>query len=281
MVRRSGGRLMPPRWSALWLCCALALAPAAAGAAEKTAAEIQACVQKNFPADSMVQTVRMVSVDRVGVERLLEAEMYWQKNPETGLSNVLLSFDNPPELRGAAVLVLEKKPQNDMFMFLPELGKTRRITSTMVQGNMMGTDFSYEDFQRLQGLITGLESKKLDDTSVGERKVWVTESTPHDPSSEYTRIVTRVDQETCVPLELELYTKGGAEPAKRMTTNAKSVQQEKVGWMPREIAMKDLRTETSTTIVIEKLQIGVPIDRKRFSAKELEKLGRFSNAPSR
>jgi hypothetical protein len=272
---------MPVRLPVALLCCALALTPFATGAAEKTAAEIQACVQKNFPNDSMVQTVRMVSTDRMGVERVLEAEMFWQKNPETGLSNVLLTFDNPPELRGASVLVIEKKPQNDMFMFLPELGKTRRITSTMVQGNMMGTDFSYEDFQRLQGLLTSLESKRLGDATAAERNAWVTESTPSDPSSEYTRIVSRVDQETCVPLEVELYTKGSAEPAKRMSTNPKTVSQEKTGYMPREITMRDLRTETSTTIVIEKLSVGVPIDRKRFSAAELDRQGRFSSAPTR
>ena len=45
--------------------------------------------------------------------------------------------------------------------------------------------------------------------------------------------------------------------------------------------MKDLRSETATTIVIEKLKVGVPIERKRFSASELERQGRFSAAPTR
>jgi hypothetical protein len=268
----------------LLLCCALAPAAAAAPPkppAEMTAAEIQSCVERNFPDDSMVQTVRMVSVDRMGVERVLEAEMFWQRNAETGLSNVLMVFDNPPELRGASVLVLEKKPQNDMFMFLPELGKSRRITSQMVQGNMMGTDFSYEDFQRLQGLLTSLDSKRLPDATVAEHAVFVTESVPSDPSSEYSQVRSWVDQETCVPLQVELFTKQSPEPVKRMTMNPKALSQEKSGFFPREIAMKDLRTETSTTIVIEKLKLGVPIERKRFSASELERQGRFSGAPMR
>ena len=127
-------------------------------AAEMSAQEIEACVQDNFPNDSMKQIMKMVMKDRMGVERLLEAEMFWEKEAETGFSKVLLKFDNPPELRGSAVLVLEKKPVNDMVMFLPELGKTRRITSSMVNGNMMGTDFTYEDFSRLQGMIGSLEA---------------------------------------------------------------------------------------------------------------------------
>ena len=268
----------------LLLCCALAPAAGAAPPkppAEMTAAEIQSCVERNFPDDSMVQTIRMVSVDRMGVERVLEAEMFWQKNAETGLSNVLMVFDNPPELRGASVLVIERKPQNDMFMFLPELGKSRRITSQMVQGNMMGTDFSYEDFQRLQGLLTNLDSKRLPDATVAERPADLTESTPSDPSSEYSLVRSWVDHETCVPLQVELFIKGSDDPAKRLTMNPKAFSKEKVGVFPREIAMQDLRTETSTTIVIEKLKLSVPIERKRFSQAELDRQGRFSSAPTR
>jgi outer membrane lipoprotein-sorting protein len=269
---------MPLRWFIPLVVAALAVAASAQtlrDPAAATAQEIQHCVQQNFPDDSMVQTVKMMSVDRLGVERVLEAEMWWQKDQETRLSNVLLTFDNPPELRGASVLVLEKKPQNDMFMFLPELGKTRRITTQMVQGNMMGTDYSYEDFQRLQGMLSSLESKRLPDETIAERKAFVTESTPSDASSEYSRIRSWIDQETCVPLQVEFFAKDGADPIKRMTTNPAAVSKEKTGFIPREVAMKDLRTETATTIKIEKLQVSVPIERKRFSQAELERQGRF------
>lgn len=271
---------MPFRSFSLLVVCALALAASpqtVKDPASMTAQEIQHCVQRNFPDDSMIQTLKMVSLDRLGVERVLEAEMWWQKNQDTRLSNVLMTFDNPPELRGASVLVIEKKPQNDMFMFLPELGKTRRITSQMVQGNMMGTDYSYEDFQRMQGLLSGLESKRLPDETIAERKAFVTESAPADGSSEYSRIRSWIDHETCVPLQVEFFGKDSPEPVKRMTTKPDSVSKEKTGWFPREIAMKDLRTETATTIVIEKLQVSVPIERKRFSQSELERQGRFGS----
>ena len=278
---------MPLRLLAPLLCLALTAAAAAEApatrppAGEMTAQEIAQCVQQNFPDDSMVQTIKMVSVDRLGVERVLEADMFWQKHQDTRLSNVLLIFDNPPELRGASVLVLEKKPQNDMFMFLPELGKVRRITSQMVQGNMMGTDFSYEDFQRMQGMLASLESKRLPDATIFERAAFVTESVPSDPSSEYTMIRSWVDQETCAPLQVEFFSKASADPVKRLTTNPKATKKVKTGWMPYEIAMKDLRSETATTILIEKLEVSVPIERKRFSTSELERQGRFSSDSAR
>src|SRR5262247_2477407 len=43
--------------------------------ADLTASDINTCVQQNFPDDSMIQTVKMLMKDRMGVERLLEADM--------------------------------------------------------------------------------------------------------------------------------------------------------------------------------------------------------------
>jgi hypothetical protein len=251
-------------------------------AAAMSAQEIEACVQQNFPDDSMKQTMKMVMKDRMGVERLLEAEMFWEKDQATRLSKVLLKFDNPPELRGSAVLVIERQPTNDMFMFLPELGKTRRITSSMVSGNMMGTDFSYEDFARLQGMIGNLEAERAPDEQIAGRAAFVTESKPTaGTDSEYERIRSVIDQQTCVPLRVEFFQKGLAEPAKVLSVDPGRVAEVESGWMPREMRMEDLRGGTSTDLVIEKLEVSIPIAKKMFSQTELERQGRFGAAVTR
>jgi hypothetical protein len=279
---------MPARALLLLLLATLAPAPAMADtetrkpAAAMSAQEVEECVQQNFPDDSMTQTMKMLMKDRMGVERLLEAEMFWEKDQATRLSKVLLKFDNPPELRGAAVLVIEKTPTNDMFMFLPELGKTRRITSSMVNGNMMGTDFTYEDFSRLQGMIGNLEAKRGPDEQLSGRAAFVTESTPAaGTDSEYERIRSVIDQETCVPLRVEFFQKGLAEPAKVLSVDPAKLAETKSGWMPRELRMEDLRGGTSTNLVIEKLEVSVPIAKKMFSQTELERQGRFGAAVTR
>lgn len=277
-----------PRRALVLLLGSLALAlPAMAAETKKapselSAAEIGQCVQQNFPDDSMIQTMQMVMKDRMGVERLLEAEMFWEKDQTTRLSKVLLKFDNPPELRGAAVLVIEKTPQNDMFMFLPELGKTRRITSSMVNGNMMGTDFTYEDFARMQGMLGNLETVREADEQIGGRAAFVTVAKPTaGTDSDYERIRSAIDQATCVPLRVEFFQKGIAEPAKVMTIDPTKLSEVKSGWMPRQLRMEDLRGGTSTNLVIEKLEVSVPIEKKRFSQSELDKQGRFGPAVSR
>jgi len=247
--------------------------------ADLTASDINTCVQQNFPDDSMIQTVKMLMKDRMGVERLLEADMFWEKDQATRLSKVLLEFDNPPELRGAAVLLIEKKPMNDMFMYLPELGKTRRITTQMVNGNMMGTDFTYEDFSRLQGMMSNLQTERLPDEQYADRPVFVTLARPApDTGSDYDRIRSLIDQKTCVPLRVDFFQKGGEQPVKVLAIDPAKLSKEKSGWIPRELQMEDVAGGTSTRIVIEKLQVSVPIDRKRFSQTELDRQGRLKPA---
>jgi outer membrane lipoprotein-sorting protein len=214
----------------------------------------------------------MVTKDRAGTERTLEAEMFWQKDPETDLSNVLLTFDSPPELRGAALLVLGRKPQNDMFMYLPELGKPRRITESMVSGNLLGTDFTYDDFSRLQGMISNRQTERLADEQVAGRAAYVTLARPIS-GSDYDRIRSLIDRETCVPLRIEFYEKGGQEPVKLLTVDPAKVSEEKSHWIPRELQLANERDGTSTQVVIEKVELSVPINRKCFSVVELERQG--------
>ena len=131
------------------------------GEEPKTAAEIQACVEANMPKTSSVQSIALRAKDRVGAITESKATIYWKKF-EDGRSRVLIEFSLPDDLRGASVLLLERKPgERDMFMYLPELRSVKRITSRMVTGSMFGTDFSYEDFEMIEDYATKAQSTRL------------------------------------------------------------------------------------------------------------------------
>ena len=159
-------------------------------------------------------------------------------------------------------------------MYLPALDKVKRITNRMVSGSMFGTDFSYEDFERLQGLADDAELERLADTTIDGQTVLVTRSKPREDSgSTYERIVTYVDPETCVPLKTEFW-----EPGERLrkvsTVDREKVEREGKSWIPRELLMRDLRDETETRLVIDEIAVGVEIHRKMFSSRELETGGK-------
>ena len=252
--------------AAACLLAGLALSLAAPAGA-RTAEEIFECVKANQPELSVQQEITLKIVDRLGADRTLEAELFWQRFGEG--SKALIRFGAPANLRGSALLMLEKGDRSDMFMYLPELQKVRRVNNRSVAGAMFGTDFSYEDFERYQGLSADGDTKRLDDGEVEGRAVYVVEARPaRGDTSAYERVVSHVDQERCVPLRTELYEDGGR-LRKVMEMPSEKLSQEAKSWVPRLVVMRDLLDETHTELVVEKVTLDEKLPRRLFSERAL------------
>ena len=138
----------------LTLVAALPLLVCPPAAAElETADAIDACYRANFPKASSTQTVSMNAKDRIGAITSSRAKLYWKRFPDDR-SKVLMKFFKPAELRGAGLLMIEKAGRNDMMLYLPELGRVKRVTKHMNSSSVFGTDFSYEEFERIQGIAS-------------------------------------------------------------------------------------------------------------------------------
>jgi len=244
--------------------------PVYAGAVLKSADEIEQCVRDNMPKESSVQSVVLRSTNRVGDVTESSAKLHW-KLFDDGLSKVLLRFIRPLDMRGAGMLMIEKEGRRpDTFMYLPELQKTRRVSSSAAASSLFGTDFSYEDFERLVGMSVDASKERSDDAEIEGREVHVVIGRP-DPAygSAYERIVNFVDKQTCVPLRIESY-EPGDELRKVLTTNAAEIKREGAVWVPHRQTMRDMRDETQTDVIVEQIDIDVKIHRKMFSVRELE-----------
>lgn len=250
------------------------LLAASASAGPETVEEIEACMEANQPSDTAIQTIGMISTDRVGSELESRAKMYW-KEFDGGLSRVLMQFSDPPDLRSAGMLLIQKEgDRSDMFMYLPELKKVKRISGHMISGSMFGLDFSYEDFERLQGLSKDGETTRLADVEISGRPAYQLSTTPDAKGdSGYERIVDTIDKASCLVLESKMYEKGDR-LRKVFKTGLDGVEKREGKWYAKEVTMQDLRDETSTRIVIEELEVGVEINRKMFSQRALESSGR-------
>jgi outer membrane lipoprotein-sorting protein len=229
--------------------------------------EITDCIKANQPKLSTEQEVSFRVVDRLGSARVSNAKIYWQKT--RGQTNALVRFTAPSDLRGSALLLIEKGDRSDMFMYLPELRKVRRISDRTVAGSMFGTDFSYEDFERLQGLTEDGDTRRLPDGEVEGRATFVLEGRPaRGEDSAYERVVSYVDQEHCVPLRTELYEQSDR-PRKVMVAPFEKVSQHDSLWVPRLVQVRDLLDETQTELILDEVEFDKKLPRKLFSEREL------------
>lgn len=244
-----------------------------AGAELETAEEIDACYRANFPDSTAVETISIQSKDRIGAVTTSRGELSWKKF-EDGRSKVLLRFAKPSELRGAGLLLIEKASRNDMFMYLPALDRVKRVTKHMTSGSLFGTDFSYEEFERIQGIAGQSPSERADDDTVDGRASYVIVSRPTaEQESAYERIRVWIDKETCVALRTEFFERGD-KPRKVMTSAFSKVTEAGGVFVPREILIRDHRDETETMLVVEEVEVGIDVPRKTFSERELVAGGR-------
>ena len=59
---------------------------------------------------------------------------------------LLIRFTFPNDIRGTSFLVWKHpKSEDERFLYLPSLGRVRRIAGSEAQESFVGSDFSYED----------------------------------------------------------------------------------------------------------------------------------------
>jgi len=253
------------------VCLVLAApAPNARAQAEDTAvAEVRDCLRRNIPKSSSVQTVQFRSVDRIGGERSFRGKILGARLDD-GLRRVKLCISQPPEMRGSEVLTMEtREGAPESFLYTTELRKTKRVTGEGTGGSLFGTDFTYEDLQRWQQLNRPDHYKRLPDTDLDGRPVFVLESTPIDQaSSAYTKVISYVDKASCVVLKSESF-ENGDRLRRVLTARPDNMFEEKGIHAPTEVVMKDVRDETHTTVAVEDFEVDGEIDPRSYQQSTL------------
>jgi hypothetical protein len=251
-----------------WIAIAVALLGAPAQG-EPGVDEVLACMRKNAPRTALVQSVELVAKDRAGQERAQRARLF-AKRGEDGRGRLLIRIEDPPDLRGSAFLLLQKEKGSDMFVYLPELKKVRRVSSRNLRGKLFGTDFSYEDVEQLfaQGEHTAL--RRLPDAEHDSRPVFALEAVPApDAGSAYQRVASLVDRATCVPLEISFYGKGEA-PVKQISVDAARITKEGEVHVPRLVVARDLERGTESRLETLEVRVDPELPDRTFSSTALE-----------
>ena len=228
---------------------------------------VKSCLEKNTPKSTSAQAIELRARDRSGYEQVLQANVYWKRFPDNH-SRILMHFNEPADVRGARFLIIENEPQNDMYIYMPGLVIVRKITSRRISSSILGTDFSYEDYERLHGILTDLKAEQYPDEVLSGRPVYVINSYPDDTSG-YEKISTYIDTETCVALKTDLYERGH-QLRKTMNIDPATITKEGDIHVPRELLMRDVRDKTETSLIIQQIKTNIPLDDALFDPEQLK-----------
>jgi Outer membrane lipoprotein-sorting protein len=248
----------------------LALALAASRASGDPAVDdVDRCLRQNLPKVSSVQTIDFVTTDRTGSKRRIQGKIFWRRGADDRHSKTLVRIEDPPELRGSSYLVIEKPDALDIFVYLPEYQKVRRITPHALAGSLFGTDFSYEDMMRLRHVFEQQKPERVGEEVVAGRPSELVQLVPPPESgSSYERVRTWLDRATCVPLRMEFVAKGGA-LAKELSVDPATLEQHGDVWVASGFKLRDLHEQTETLLTLGAIELDVELPDRLFSERGL------------
>lgn len=243
----------------------LALLPWAV-AAQESAESIMQKVMDSQAADTSAMDIRLTLIDAKGEER--ERRIQTLTMTEGGLTNTITVFISPASVRNTRFLTRERADgTDDQWIFLPALGRVKRIAASEGGGSFMGSDFTYADMASTTYDTTEAAHTLLGEETINGRAAYKLRSIPNIPGT-YVQTLIWVDKEYYLPLRVEFYEREGATISKVLTTDG--ITQIEGRWITQVVTMATLASGHKTRVEILQARYGIPMHSGYFTTTFLE-----------
>lgn len=162
---------------------------------------------------------------------------------------------------------------DDQWLYLPDLRKTKRIASSDKSSSFMGSDFSYADMTRR--VLDEWDYKLLKEDLVDGQKVWLIETLPVSKAVEdrygYKKSIVYVRQDNFMVIRAIHVLKSGN---KVKYMEVKKIDQIDGIWVAVETWMKTTRNKRTlhrTILTMDDIKYNQDLDESIFSVRQLEK----------
>ncbi len=185
-----------------------------------------------------------------------------------GRLNSIGRLKSPEYLRGMTILTIEKdRGSHDVFVFLPSLGKVRRITTAQKGDAFFGSDITYEDLERRrieEFDLDPLETAELDGEAVYRiRGALVRKEI-------YSRVEFVVAQSDRAILATRYYKRGLESPYRVILAPRATMVSQGGHVLPTRLIATDELRGTTTEVLIRTLQVSPALDDRLFTVATLD-----------
>jgi len=250
------------------------LLPRFARADDPEARRIMQAVEDRDDGDNGTQDMEMVLIDKHGGKRVRKIRSFFKDKGEDTYQ--LMFFLSPADVRDTGFLTYDyddPDADDDQWLYLPALKKTKRIAATDKSGSFMGSDFNYSDMTKRQ--LEKYDYNLMKETEVNGVKVWQIESVPRteDEIDEtgYSKSIVFIRKDNYVMIRaLSWLAKGG----KLRYFDVKKLEQIDGIWVPTEMTMTTKKNKAmlhKTILRISNVKFHQKLDFDFFTVRRLEK----------
>ncbi len=224
--------------------------------------------------DNMIADSLMILIDKNGNERLREMKIF---SKDKGKDTLRLQFFlAPADVKDTGFLTYDYysgEKDDDQWLYLPDLRKTKRIATSDKSSAFMGSDFSYADMTRR--VVDEWNYKILKEDEVDGQKVWLVEAVPVSKAVEdrygYIKSILFVRQDIFMVIRA-IDVLQEAQKVKYM--EVKELEQIDGIWVATERWIKTTRSKRtlhSTKLIWDHVRLNQDLEESFFTVRQLEK----------
>jgi len=250
------------------------LSAVTARADDAKAREIMRKVEERDDGDNRITNMEMILIDKRGKERIRRIRTHRKDKDKDTLK--LMFFLYPPDVKNVGFLTYDYDDpdrDNDQWLYLPALKKSKRIASTDKSKSFMGSDFTYSDMTSRN--LEDYDFEILKTQAVKDVETWIIEALPRDEKvieeTGYTKSLLFVRQDNYVVIRAVHFVKEGN---RLKYMDVKKLELIDKIWMPTEIHMATKKGETTLHKTILKhhdVKFNQNLDESFFTIRQLEK----------
>jgi outer membrane lipoprotein-sorting protein len=242
--------------------------------AAMSARQIMEAVEDRDDGDNGIFEMEMILIDKNGHERKRQIRRFMQDKGED--TYFIMFFQSPADVKDTGFLTYdydEYEKDDDQWLYLPALKKTKRIASSDKSGSFMGSDFNYSDMTDRN--LDAYKFKTLKEAEVRGDKCWLIEAIPQTrkeiEETGYKKSLLFVRQDNFVVVRGVHWTSEGG---KIKYMDMPKLEQVEGIWVAREMTMttkKAKKTQHKTVLRFHDIRFNQDLDEGMFSIRRLEK----------
>jgi len=176
----------------------------------------------------------------------------------------IMFFQSPADVKNTSFMnwTYDSEKNDDQWIYLPALKKTKRISSDSKSDYFMGSDFTYDDLGDRK--LDADKHKLLRTETMNGKSCYVVESISKDEDYMYSKTITWIDKTNYVGVKKEFYDEDD-DLLKVLTI--KKVEKISGFWVITNSEMKNVQKNHTTSIVLSEVKINTGVADSQFTER--------------
>ncbi|CAB5500408.1 outer membrane lipoprotein-sorting protein [Bathymodiolus azoricus thioautotrophic gill symbiont] len=244
-----------------------------------TGLEIMQKVDDRDDGSSITSTLQMILINKHNKKRIRQMRTF-SKDINENTKHKSIFFLSPSDVKNTAFLTFDYSDDNkddDQWMYLPALKKTKRIPASDKNSAFMGSDFSYADMtdNNLDDYHFKLLKESVIKRKNSKNPVWVIQSLPKNQAvtdeTGYTKSILYIRKDNYILARAKLYLK---KTNKIKYMDVRKMKKINGIWVATQTTMttkSGKQTLHKTLLNNSNIKINIAIDDDMFSIRKIEK----------